>query len=202
MTLRTPPLHRAGRYTLRLPWSADPGTVYSCMAIRTMDDCEKLGVDVFKTYYEPMGLLVADYNPDKTAKANIITLMSDTGVIYVPDSYIESYPDMTEFTYNHVVLSISLGAVPDYLDVTFLNNQLAATVSDVIGITPTVNVHVAASSGSVTAAQHEIAEAARVAAITNRVTDRAKLMIANGTIAVLNTKVNTLTQLCKTNNLL
>ena len=200
--LRTPPLHRAGRYTLRAPWAADDSIVFSCMALRSFSDCEKLGVDVYKTYYQPMGLSTTVYNNDKAANAHIVTLMSETSVIYVPDSYIESYPSMTEYTYQNVVLSISLGAVPDYIDTTFLNQQLATVVSDVIGIMPTVNVHVSPSTGTVSADQHEIAEAARAAAIKTRQTDYAKLLIAQGTITTLQTKVTALTKLCTDNSLL
>lgn len=200
--LRTPPLHRAGCYTLRAPFSADDSIVFSCMALRSFADCEKLSVDVYKTYYVPMGLSQAVYTADKAAGAHIVTLISETSVIYVPDSYIESYPSMTEYTYQNVVLSISLGAVPDYIDTTFLNTQLATTVSDVIGVTPTVNVHVSPSTGTVTPEQHEIAEAARSAAIKTRQTDYAKLLIAQGTISVLQAKVTALTKLCTDNQLL
>ena len=200
--LRTPPLNRMGLYILREPWSADPAQVYVCKAIRSFDDCVKLGVDVFNTYYVPKSQTQEVYNADKVSGASIITLMSEKETIYVPDSFIEHYPDMTAFTYQNVVLSIGMGAIPDYLDLTFLSTQLAGTVSDVLGIVPTVLTHVAPSAKTMTADQHEIAEAARTAAIRTRVTDRAKLLLAQGEVAALQLKVEALTKLCKDNNLL
>ena len=202
VVLRTPPLNRMGLYILRAPWSADAAQVYTCKALRTFDDCVKLGIDVFNTYYVPYSQTQEVYNEDKAAGATIVTLMSEKETIYVPDSFIEHYPDMTAFTYQNVVLSIGMGAIPDYLDLTFLSSQLAGSVSDVLGVVPTVLTHVAPSAKSMTADQHEIAEAARTAAIRTRVTDRAKLLIAQGEVTALQLKVDALTKLCKDHNLL
>ena len=202
LVVRTPPLHCFGLYGLRMPLVADPTVTYSCMAIRTFNDIEKLGIDVFKTYFEPMGLVESDYTDSKNVNANIITLMSDAGVIYVPDTFIETFPSMTQYTYNVAVLSVSLGAVPDYLDTSFLQQQLAGVCSDVIGVVPTVNLHIGASTGSITPDQHQINEAARLAAIKIRVTDRAKYLAAQSTITDLQAKITAMTTVLKAHNLL
>lgn len=177
MSLKTPALHAAGLYQLRTPWSVPANVVYECIAIRDFKDYVQKGEDVYTTFYQPMGLSEAQYQADRALGANIITLASPSNpTIYVPDTYIEAYPFLGDIKYSHVVLSVSLGVVPDKMDLTFVRSQVAAVVSDTIGVVPTVNVAVAPSTGLVTQAQHQVLETARNAAITNRKTDRARLI--------------------------
>lgn len=177
MSLKTPTLHAAGLYQLRLPWTIPANVVYECIAVRSFRDYVQKGEDVYTTYYQPMGLTLAQYEADRALGANLVTLASASNpTIYVPDTYIEAYPFLGDIKYSHVVLSVSLGVVPDKMDLTFVRSQVAAVVSDTIGVVPTVNVNVAPSTGLITQAQHQILETARNAAITNRKTDRARII--------------------------
>lgn len=177
MGLKTPALHAAGLYQLRLPWTIPANVVYECIAVRSFRDYVQKGEDVYTTYYQPMGLTLAQYEADRALGANLVTLASASNpTIYVPDTYIEAYPFLGDIKYSHVVLSVSLGVVPDKMDLTFVRSQVAAVVSDTIGVVPTVNVNVAPSTGLITQAQHQILETARNAAITNRKTDRARII--------------------------
>jgi hypothetical protein len=125
--------------------------------------------------YLKHNLTEREYNRDLDAGALLVTLMSETQPpIFVPDTYIESYPNLSDVVYNHVVLTVSLGSVPDFLNFDFLKAQMAALVSDVIGVTPEVQLARAISSGIVTPEQHEAMEVGRQAAIKLRTTDRAK----------------------------
>lgn len=195
-TKLTPPLLAKGRYELKMPFQVDPGKIYTCMAIRSFDDIYELGEDVYETYYQPHNLSQEVFERDKELQTNIITLMSEDGpVVYVPDTYIVSYPAMGDVAYSHVVLSISLGAIPDYLSLDFLKDQLANVASDTIGITPEVKVHVAPHAGVVTPEEHEIAEVNRLAAIKNRTTDYAKLKELQNQNAALQERIATLEQI-------
>jgi hypothetical protein len=177
MSLMTPSLHAAGLYQLASPWTIPANVIYECIAIRDFDDFVKKGEDVFTLYYQPMGLDRSVYEADRALGADIITLASATHpTIYVPSTYIVAYPFLGDIKYSHVVLSVSLGALPDAMDLTFVKAQVAAVVSDSIGVVPTVNVNVAPSTGLITQIEHQILETARQAAITNRKTDRAKLI--------------------------
>lgn len=183
MARRTPPLLARGRYQLRNPFSAGTTTIYTCKAIRTFDDIYKLNIDVFETYYVPYGITEAEFEADRREGACIITLMSvPIGIqadapelIYVPDTFIESYPNMNDVTYNHVVLSLSMGALPDYLDLGLLKEKLGNVASEVIGVTPVVKEHIALSSGAISPAEHQTRETARLAAIQTRNTDYSNL---------------------------
>lgn len=174
MSILTPPLNTKGRYSLKQPWVSAADALYTCKAIRSFKELLEQGVDIFKVYYEPKGLSQSDYATDLNRGANIITLMSDTHpVLRVPDTYIENYPNQTSVNYHHVILSVSVGAVPEFLNLDFLKDQIKGVVSDTIGAESQVFLQIGPSTGLVTPEQHEILEVARLSAIKNRETDRA-----------------------------
>lgn len=201
MAFKTPPLHAKGFYTVASPFQVVANTLYECMAIRAFPDLVDLGVDIFNTYYNPLGLTQQNFEDDQKAGANIITLIADSQpVIYIPDSYILSYPDMSNVAYSNIILSLDLGVVPDTLDLTFLQNQLSGVASDVVGVTPTVTVHVGMSTGAVTQEQADAMEAARQATITNRTSDRAKVIELQNQLDALRLQYNALVDLMKSKN--
>lgn len=190
MSLKTPALRAKGLYTLLTPWVAETNVLYECVAIRRFTELERAGVDVFAAYYEPKSLLRSKYEDDLAAGASIVTLISATHLtIEVPDTYIESYPQSDYVPYHTVILSLSLGPVADSVDLTFLKQQIAGTVSDVYGFSPTVNTHTLPTDTMVTPLQHEALEAARQAAITIRKTDRAKVIELQQQLAATQAKL-------------
>lgn len=175
MASTVPPIGTRGRYELESPFSADGDVLYTCGAIRSFKDIENSGKRVYETYYEPFDLAESDYRTDRDNDELIVTLLSGSQApIYVPSSYIRSYPDQSQRNYQHVVLSASVGPLPDDMDLTFAEDQVASALSDVIGLTPDVNVNVMPLTESVSPEEHESREAAREAAIDNRTTDRAR----------------------------
>jgi hypothetical protein len=190
MSLMTPLLHAKGVYEVSAPWTIAPGIIYECIAIRSFVDLQKLGEDVFDLYYNPQGLDQIRYETDRILNANIITLISPTHpTIYVPDTFITKYPELNGVKYNRLVLSIDLGPLPDYEDLTFLKNQLQGVVSDVIGVVAEVKVHIAPSTGVVSQSDHTAAQNARQAAITARDTDYAKLLETESLVTDLRTQL-------------
>ena len=167
----TPPVEVQGRFSLRAPFPDVGNRFITVIASRRFDDCEAQGDDVFKDYYEPMGLVTGDYTRDLAAGAFMITLHDAEGnTIYVPDTYIISYPNMGDVRYAHLVMSISLGPVPESLDLSAVGTQVSALVSGTIGVENEVKFHIAPSKDAIPPEQHEALETARQAAITNRVT--------------------------------
>lgn len=182
MTIRkTPALYASGKYVLSAPFVANPAKTYTCMAIRSFTDVTLLHEDVFVTYYQQYGITESEYELDVAAKVSIVTLMSESGeVIYVPDSHIESYPDISNIPYSRIVLSVDLGALPDVLGLDFLITQLQNAASAVIGVaSPTVLTHKVPTTGFISAQDHASAEAARVAGITAVKSDYTRLLEAN-----------------------
>lgn len=203
MTRMTPPLLTKGRYTLVSPFVAEGTVLYTCTALRTFSECEIAGEDVLNDVYLNANLTQADYNRDLAAGALLVTLMSETEApIFVPDTYIESYPNLSDVTYNHIVLTASLGAVPDFLNLEFLKAQMSALVSDVIGLEPTVQIARAISSGIITPEQHEAMEVGRQAAIKLRTTDRAKAIDLQNKCTRLEEQNKILVELLQANDII
>lgn len=203
MPLKTPPLHAKGTFVLRAPWVTVANSLYEAIAIRSFADFVEVGQNAYELFYRPQGLTVNDFEADKALGASIITLVSPSRpTIHVPDTYIDTYPDMGYVAYKSVVLSIALGSVPDQLDLTFLKDQVAGVVSDTIGVLPTVLVHSAPATGVVTEDQHQLLETARNAAVTNRTTDRAKVLELQNQNDALHTKVALLEQILIANGLI
>lgn len=184
-TKKTPVLQVKGRFTLIAPWSTNPASLYTCVAIRGFDDVYKVGKDVYKTFYEPMGVIngqaipntseIFNFEDEVTAKVNIITLLADDGTpLYVPDTFIANYPDLSEVPYSHLILSFSIGAIPDYVQLGALMTELANTVAQQLGKAPEVNVHRIPSDINPTQSEHDALEVARVASITLLENDKAK----------------------------
>ena len=177
MSKITPSLHARGIYTLQEPFANITALIYECTAIRSFKDYLDLGESAYEKVYQPKGLTLEDFQADSALGANIVTLSSlHHPTILVPDTYIAKYPDLEYVEYANVAISAALGAIPNDLDLTLLQAQVAAVISDVIGVTPIVRIHAYGSAGVVTLAQHELNELARNAAITNRTTDRARVI--------------------------
>ncbi len=183
MSSLIPPINAKGFFTLKSPWSLPANAVYECIAVREFADFTSIGEDVYSLVYEPRELERSVYEIDRNNDEKIVTLASATRpTIYVPSSYITGYPAMDNVAYSHVVVSASLGALPDQLDLTFLQDQLAGVISDVVGVTTEVHLNLAPSDSYISASQHATLEAARQDAIASRTTDRAKLIEAGSTI--------------------
>jgi len=198
-----PTLGMKGRYSLKSPWNASPDTLYTCAAIRYFVDIENLGFDVYEDYYQPMGMDRNVFEKDRREKVAIVTLTSETSApIYVPSSYIEAIPDLSHRNYHHVVLSASLGPLPDYIDLTFLQDQVGAVVSDTIGMQPKVELGVAPMKGTISPEQHEVLETARAAAISNRTTSHARVLELSEKNAQLEQRLAIMEQILKDNNLI
>jgi len=154
-----PPVNTKGIYTLRTPWISDLTHEYTCFAQRRYEDLSADGTDVYTTYYAPKGLTEANYADDLAAGAFLITLASTStsgATIYVPSTYILSYPDQSSVEYRYVVLGIGLGALYSGIDLAMLEQELSQTCTSIIGVAPTVTVNLSSLSTSVTTQDHKV----------------------------------------------
>ena len=200
---RTPPLATRGIYQLRQPWEVPSSKVYTCYAIRSFQDIYELGEDVYKRYYQPYGVGLSEFEADAEAKAAIVTLISDDhDLVYVPDTYIQAYPEMGVVDYQRVVLSVDFGMLPDFLSLDHIRDQIATVGTEIIGKAPEVGEHVAPVSGAVTPEEHQTLEASRLANIQFRSTDHALYLEQRRLNEALIEKVKTLEQIVIDNGLL
>lgn len=194
---RTPPLYATGKWELLTPFTINPNAIYICKALRTFDELKAADIDPYKTYYEFYGIDRATYDQDVLDQVNIVVLMSPTDApIAVPDSYIASFPDLTEVPYSHVVLSISLGAVPDTLALEDVKTKISEVVLNSVGIESVVREHQASSIvESVPQQTHETFERNRLQRIESNETFYAMYLSARDENVLLKEKIQLLEQI-------
>lgn len=199
MAGRTPPLYTTGQWKVDAPFAVVAEGVYTCKAIRSFDEIKAGGVDPFKTYYEPLGITKADYDKDVVNQANIVTLMSDAHpLVNVPDTYILSYPDLTVVPYRHMVLSLSLGAVPDTLVLDHTLTKLEEMVSSTLGINATAQLHqVGYIDKGFSYEQHTVLEANRLSRLEETTTDYGRVQELKDKLQKANEQNAVLVQLLK-----
>lgn len=198
-----PPVGTRGRYTVRPPFSVKNDVIYVCTALRRFSDIEAQGLRVYEMFYQPYGLTQTDVSTDRRLNAYIATLESDSyAPVYVPTTYVTSYPDGAYRSYHRVVLSAELGPIPDYIDLSFAVTQMQAVLTDVIGVAPKVAVSVAPMTDRVTPDQHEALEVARTGAIKTRTTDYAKYLSEKQKNQRLESRIELLENVLRNNGLL
>lgn len=193
MSRITPPLSSKGLFVLRAPFVAKATVVYRVAAERTFEELISDKLDPMTVVYAPVGLVAADYAVDVAAGAAIIVLMSDTELpIYVPDTYIDSYPNMGIVPHSWMVATIDLGVLPDSYDTTRIQQAIKQAVSDYTGVESIVNVANIPTTDAVTQEQAVAAAAARTAAITVRTTPYAANLVLQSQISAFQTSQATL----------
>lgn len=174
-----PPLNLSGTYTVKAPFVLATGVTYSCIAQREYKDLVINNVSVYDRFYSPYNISRAEYEADVKNNAVMITLFSDDApTVYIPSTYITSYPDLSAVTFRHRVLSISLGAIPDTMPLDDFISKVGSLSSDVLGVIPTVTQHSVSLSTTVSTQAANAFEAARQARIKDRTSEHAQLLAA------------------------
>lgn len=149
----TPQLNSKGLFEVRQPFQIKTTMVYEVIAIREFPDLWSEHIDIFEKYYEPEGLTQEDYQRDVKLNAAIVSLKCIDGIIYVPDTYIVSYPNLNVADYKHIVLGISLGPIPNNHNLTGLVKDIEELVSTFLGVKPKVTTHVAPMRDALTTSE-------------------------------------------------
>lgn len=160
----TPSFGAYGFYKLLAPFVVEDAVSYRCDAVRSFRDVTESGLDVYKEFYEPKSISINDYEDDLTLNPNIITLISDTGMIlYVPDTYVLSIPKIDVAPYNHFVFSIDVGMFSAFHDFTSFKNELQSYVDLYLGLdSAKIEEHIVPIKQNLTLAQAKQLEASRL----------------------------------------
>ena len=146
----TPTINTVGVFKVEKPFFVESKRVYEVVAIREFDDIWLQGGDVYEEYYKPNGLSEEIYERDVKLGATIVTLKSKVGNVYIPDTFIESFPKLGYLNYKHVILSVDIGAVSDDINLDALVNDLKELASKHVGVTATVKKHTAPTTNALT----------------------------------------------------
>lgn len=200
-----PSVGTRGRFVVKEPFAAamTPNTLYTLTATRRFDEIEALGQNIYELFYRPFNLTEQDLQTDRTAGAVMITLMTtNSAPLYIPTTYVVSFPDLNYKPYNQYVMVLSVGPLPDD---TLFDPTIAAiknATSDFLGVEPEVHVAFMPLSDVITPEENENREAVRQAAISNRETDYARLYEAKATIDLLKQRIEILEKIVIDNDLL
>ncbi len=132
----TPMVYARGRYEVASPWVlAQPVQDYTCYAVRSFTDLIELGIDPYDEYYAPMGVGRNRYEKDVANAASIVTLISEDGryTIYIPDTFITSYPDMNSVPYSDMVLQVIIRKIPEDFDLEYIGADIKELVDAKVG---------------------------------------------------------------------
>lgn len=189
----TPPINTSGVFTLYLPFTLPAGVVYRCSAIRTFSELEKHGISVYEKYYKPMSISEDTYKVDLGLKASIVTLVSGAGEeVFVPNTYIESYPGDSGVRYSRNVIVIDVGLIPETTDISYIKDLAVDLVKHNLGVTSSVEIVTAPYTGSVSHDQHVTWETARRAAVQGYVPLVEQIVTANAKVSLLQEQNNEL----------
>lgn len=197
-----PPIGTKGRYNLHDPFGAaiHPTELYELAAERYFEDIENNGGNVYELYYKPYKLPESQVATDRANRVAILTLLTAKyPPIYVPTSFVKSYPDLNVRPYSQFILTLSLGPLPNDVILEPTMRAVANAASDFIGVTPEVFVSSLPISDLITAEDHENREVTRQAAIADRTTDYAQVRELQGQVMALSQQVALLQKICKDN---
>lgn len=169
----------SGMFSLAVPFDIAlvSGVSYRIEAVNTIETLLKHALDVKNLVYLDNGLTEQDYLADLNNKVTIITLVAGSyPTIMVPSRYILTTPDQNIVPYYEPIIGVSLGLLPQALPLEHLQQQIAAVISDTIGVeVPTTDVKINALplTSGIDAEEHKRLETIRINNIANRTTDRA-----------------------------
>lgn len=185
-----------GKFELIAPFNNDlhPNSLYTCIATRRFADYTQTGTDP-KVLYENKGISDAWTTDFNRGDVCIVTLQSSGGhIVNVPSTYIAAYPSAGGVPYTSLVLGISLGALPDGLDLSNLYTSMQNLVRDVIGVTSEVKSVAVSETTYVSQVDHNALTIARQDAIASSDTDRARALRAEDALATAQNKIAILEQ--------
>lgn len=159
-----------GLFQLKEPYKnlITKGVNYECVAVRKFIDVLSDGVNIYQKYYAPRGLDESVYQSDLNNGAYLISLKSASSEwVYVPSTYVLTYPGMTGVRYSCVLLGVNLGALPVKTDLSLIKAKIAEIVQGELGVRSTVEEVVISAEEVLTHEDHQRLEAARAAAIVS-----------------------------------
>jgi len=172
-----PIIDALGTYTAKAPFIIEDGAIYISKAIEDFTALADRGIDVYSQYYQPNGLSEAQYAEDSTLGVKIVTLYSTTGhpTLYIPTSYILSFPSKSLVPYTDLVMSVSLGLIPDAVSLTLLESEIDQAVQDRLGVEPKIELHRLPLTGGVDYNTHVRLETLRASKMQFKPTPTAQL---------------------------
>ncbi len=169
-----PTIGAKGFYKLKAPFNSflHEDEQYSCQGVRSLGDYIGFNEDPLNNIYLYYGLTEEDFNNDVANNMFIVSLQSENGQwIYVPASYLSSYPIMNGIPYQNIMLGVSLGAVPNTVDLAPIQTLIANVVYENYGVQPIIKPVILSKPKLIDVDSHNTIQNARLIRATQRKTD-------------------------------
>lgn len=145
MNYLLPPINTKGVFIFHPPYGDDLDInkkEYEVVEIRKLKALYDDGLDPLNSIYIKNGLTKEDFADDLEKEVPIVTLaMDNERYIYVPADKIKEIPAIVGYTATERLLTLSLGLVPDNINLDLLYENIAMLVHDTISIKPDVTEH-------------------------------------------------------------
>lgn len=126
-----------GKFELASPYTnaIQPNAQYTIRSIRTLSSVIASGINPQDAFYTPFNVTDTLYLADLQADVCIITLQSTAGDwVHVPQSFIQTLPNLEGVSYRPLALVAPLGLVRDDKDLNNLFTAVNKTILDQLGV--------------------------------------------------------------------
>lgn len=199
--LYLPDIGATGNYTLKTPFNVlvKPQVSYTCKAIRKLSDLIADGLDPFELIYNPVDILQSIYDQELKDDVCIISLQTGDGEwLHIPNNYIIKFPNMNGIVYRAMMLGISLGALPDTLNLDALKTAMTNLVYDNLGVTSVVKEVVISVPSIISKVDHDLIETARLSKVSLTMSDSGLLGKAQNDLDKARIQIANLEEFIKT----
>ena len=194
------PLGTSGLWSLSAPFNVmlKAGTPYTVIGIRNIAEIIAAGDDPETDYYTSNNLTTAVYLNDLNNNVSILSLQNGAGdLVYVPNSFVNNYPDLGGVPYRVLALTINLGAIPDAMSLSNLISKVQDDVLELVGINAIAKVAALSPVTLLNSGYAASIEAARVAKVGTVITDYTKYVQTNLLLTNARQKISMLEALLK-----
>jgi hypothetical protein len=179
-----PAINAAGRFEAAAPFNqiVNESTYYTVEATRTIHEMEGAKLDVYSLVFAPVGVTAEDYptvlKRAKDAGAIICALLDRNGApVYVPTTYLTSFPLVDGVSYERMCMIADLGPVPPSMAQAMQQvlDHTKQYIKATLGIQSAVRLGTIPTVGYVSQDQADAYENTRKGEITDASNDVAKV---------------------------
>lgn len=145
MTYIIPPINTKGIFIFHPPYADDTNInkkEYEVIEIRKIKALHDDGLDPLNSIYIKAGLTKEDFIEDLNTDVPIVTLSADGDqYLYIPADRIKETPAIIGHTATERLVTLSLGLMPDDINLEMLYENIATMVNDTISVKPDLTEH-------------------------------------------------------------
>lgn len=186
-----------GQWRLKAPFDTKivNGLAYTCYGKNTIGVLNAQGVEVFAEYYEKNGIDRDTYELHAKEDRTICTLLSSAGDwLQIPSPYLSGWPSADVVPYVVVGMFLTLGALPNTIDPSFLTDKVKNVVKASLGLEPDVEYIAMTEITHKEWSLHESLEQARKTATADDNSDLARRLKAEDDLIAAKVQIAALQQ--------